>query len=273
MTVNGSRVGDFLRIWRQRRHLSQLDLACDANISARHLSFIETGRAQPSREMLLRLAEQLEMPLRERNALLLSAGFAPMFKERGLQDPEFAAARKAVELVLARHEPFPALAVDRRWHLVAANKAVAALLEGVAAELLQPPVNVLRLSLHPLGLAPRIANLRGWRTHILARLRHQIDVSADPDLQILYDELEGYPVPDPTSDVSPSFQDDVGVAIAFRLITPAGLLSFLSTTTVFGTPTDITLAELAIEAFFPADAHTADVVQALSSAAKTSSPV
>lgn len=267
--MNSRPVGDLLRAWRQRRRLSQLDLACDANISARHLSFIETGRAQPSRDMLLHLAEQLDVPLRERNALLLSAGFAPLFKERGLEDPEFAAARKAVDLVLTGHEPFPALAIDRRWNLIAANKAVGFLLDGVSPELLQPPVNAMRLSLDPAGLAPRIANLREWRTHLLARLRHQIDVTGDADLRKLLEELQAYPIPDAISDISPAMHEDVGVAIPFRLITPAGLLSFLSTTTVFGTPVDITLSELAIEAFFPADPHTAAVMRELAAAAES----
>jgi transcriptional regulator with XRE-family HTH domain len=268
MTSHAQPVGDLLRTWRQRRHLSQLDLACEANISARHLSFIETGRSRPSREMLMHLAEQLDMPLRERNALLLSAGFAPRFQERQVQDPEFAAARQVVDLVLAGHEPFPALAVDRHWHLVAANKSLAFMLEGAAPELLQPPVNVLRLSLHPQGLAPRIANLREWRMHILARLRHQIDVTADAELRALRDELQAYPISESLSDAAPLLTEDVGVAIALRLITPAGILSFLSTTTVFGTPLDITLSELAIEAFFPADAHTAEALRALASAEK-----
>ncbi len=261
--MNGRPVGELLRSWRQRRRLSQLDLACEANISTRHLSFIETGRAQPSRDMLMHLAEQLEMPLRERNALLLAGGFAPPFTERRWQDPEFAAARKAVDLVLAGHEPFPALAVDRRWHLVAANKALTPMLDGIAAELLEPPVNVLRLSLHPQGLAPRIANLREWRGHLLARLRHQIDVTGDAQLAALLEELQAYPIADATSDLPPVQQEDVGVAIGLRLITPMGLLSFLSTTTVFGTPVDITLSELAIEAFFPADARTAEAMRAV----------
>jgi transcriptional regulator with XRE-family HTH domain len=268
MTIHARPVGELLRSWRQRRRLSQLDLACEANISTRHLSFIETGRSQPSRDMLMHLAEQLEMPLRERNALLLAAGFAPSFSERRLQDPEFAAARKAVDLVLAAHEPFPALAIDRHWHLVAANNALAHLLDGIAVELRQPPVNVLRLSLHPAGLAPRIANLREWRAHLLARLRHQIDVTADPDLRNLLEELQAYPVPDATSDISPAQQEDIGVAIPMRLISPMGLLSFLSTTTIFGTPVDITLSELAIEAFFPADAHTSEAMRSLSSSAR-----
>ena len=188
-------VGDLLREWRQRRRMSQLDLASEAEISTRHLSFLETGRALPSRDMVLHLAEQLEVPLRERNILLVAAGFAPVFAERPLADPALQAARKAVDLVLAGHEPYPALAVDRHWTLVAANGAVGRLIAGADAPLLQPPVNVLRLSLHPKGLAPRIANLPEWRAHLLARLHRQIEVSADPVLAELMRELAAYPVP------------------------------------------------------------------------------
>src|SRR5262244_1038605 len=188
-------VGNLLRDWRKRRHLSQLDLACDAEISARHLSFLETGRSLPSREMLMHLAEQLEIPLRERNALLVAAGYAPVFQERPLGDPALQAARKIIDLVLEGHEPYPALAVDRHWSLIASNRTVPLLIAGVDASLLKPPVNVLRLSLHPAGLAPRIANLAEWRSHLLARLRRQIEVSADPVLEELLRELRGYPIP------------------------------------------------------------------------------
>ena len=186
-------LGDHLRDWRRRRRMSQLDLACEADISARHLSFLETGRSLPSREMVLHLAERLDVPLRERNVLLVAAGYAPVFAERPLSDPALQAARSAVDLVLKGHEPYPALAVDRHWTLVAANDAVTRLLAGTASALLRPPVNVLRLSLHPEGLAPRIANLQEWRTHLLARLRRQIEVSADPILVELMNELRSYP--------------------------------------------------------------------------------
>jgi transcriptional regulator with XRE-family HTH domain len=253
-------VGEQLREWRQRRRMSQLDLACDAEISTRHLSFVETGRAVPSREMLLRLVERLDVPLRERNALLLAAGFAPMFKERRLDDPELQAARRVVERVLKGHAPYPALAVDRHWHLVLANEAVAPLLAGVDADLLQPPVNVLRLSLHPRGLAPRIANFGEWRAHLLARLHAQVVASADPVLAALLRELADYPVP-PDDDAPPA-HDTAGVAVPFQLRTPGGVLSFISTTTVFGTPVDVTLSELALETFFPADDATARALHA-----------
>ena len=182
-TGNVRPVGTLLREWRQRRRLSQLELAAEAEISTRHLSFLETGRALPSRAMLLQLAEQLNVPLRERNLLLVAGGFAPVFPERPLDDPALRAAQNAVERVLAGHEPYPALAIDRHWNMLAANRSVAPLLAGVAAELLQSPVNVLRLSLHPAGLAPRIANLREWRAHLLARLRRQIDLSGDEALR------------------------------------------------------------------------------------------
>jgi transcriptional regulator with XRE-family HTH domain len=262
-------VGDLLREWRQRRRMSQLDLACEADISTRHLSFVETGRSQPSREMVLHLAERLEVPLRERNMLLTAAGYAPMFQERPLADPALAAARKAVDLVLKGHEPYPALAVDRHWTLVASNAAVGPLVEGADPVLLRPPVNVLRLSLAPGGLAPRIANLPEWRAHLLDRLRRQVDLTADPVLADLMAELRAYPAPSGTK--PKAADDDGGVAVPFRLITDAGVLSFFSTTTIFGTPIDVTLSELAIEAFFPADATTAEALRELADASSAAS--
>src|SRR5262245_47619621 len=215
--VQAQTVGDLLRDWRKRRHLSQLDLACKADISARHLSFLETGRSQPSREMLLHLAERLEIPLRERNRVLVAAGYAPVFHERPLEDPALQAARKIIDLVLQGHEPYPALAVDRHWSLVAANRTVRLLMGDVDPLLLEPPVNVLRLSLHPRGLAPRIANLAEWRSHLLARLRRQIDVSADPVLAELLHELSGYPI---TGSKEYDGQTDyAGVAVPLRFLT------------------------------------------------------
>jgi transcriptional regulator with XRE-family HTH domain len=263
-TAMAQPVGDLLREWRQRRRMSQLDLASEAEISTRHLSFLETGRAQPSRDMVLHLAEQLEVPLRERNILLVAAGFAPVFAERSLEDPVLQAARKAVDLVLAGHEPYPALAVDRHWTLVAANSAVGRLIGGVDPALLQPPVNVLRLSLHPQGLAPRIANLPEWRAHLLVRLRRQVEISADPVLAELLRELAAYPVPSGTrAGRPPTGREFAGVLVPVQFTTEQGTLSFFSTTTVFGTPLDITLSELALEAFFPADAATADALRRL----------
>ena len=252
-------VGMQIRNWRQRRRRSQLDLALDAEISARHLSFLETGRSRPSREMVLRLAEKLDVPLRERNELLVAAGFAPVFPERPLDDPTLKAARRAVDLVLKGHEPFPALAVDRHWILLASNAAVAPMLVGVDSSLLEPPVNVLRLSLHPDGLAPRIANIGEWRTHLFDRLRRQIELTADRKLIELLEELEGYPVLEEQS-AEPPTVDYGSIVVPFRLRTGDRELAFFSTTTVFGTPIDITLSELAIEAFFPADEATASAI-------------
>lgn len=255
--------GAHLRHWRQRRRLSQLDLAQEAEVSTRHLSCVETGRAAPSREMVLRLADRLGVPLRERNALLVAAGFAPMYRQRALDDPALAAARRAVDLVLRGHEPYPALAVDRHWHLVAANRIVPLLMAGAAPDLLAPPINVLRLSLHPQGLAPRILNLAQWRAHLLERLLQQIAASGDAALQALHDELAAYPAPEPAHQRSPSAGEFSGVVVPFQLATDHGVLSFISTTTVFGSPVDITLQELAVESFFPADAQTTALLAAL----------
>lgn len=252
-------VGEQIRDWRQLRRLSQMDLALDAEISTRHLSFIETGRAQPSREMVLRIAETLAVPLRARNALLLGAGFAPVHAERALDDPELAAVRRAIDLVLKGHEPYPALAVDRHWNLVAANAAVMPLMAGAAAHLLEGPVNVLRLSLHPEGLAPAILNFAEWRMHLLDRLRRQVAATADVGLTELLAELSAYP----SREGAGSSEEFGGVVVPMRLASPVGELSFFSTTTVFGTPLDVTLEELAIEAFFPADAVTAERLRGL----------
>lgn len=260
MIATATAVGDHLRQWRQRRRLSQLDLALDAEISTRHLSFLETGRAQPSRDMVLRLAEHLEIPLRERNTILVAAGYAPVFPQRSLDDPALTTARKAVDLILAGHEPHPALAVDRGWNLLSANRMIAPLLEGVDPSLLTPPANVLRLTLHPKGLSSRVENLHEWRAHLLDRLRREVELTADPRLTDLLTELKAYPIPGgrPPRKASEEYG---GVAIPFRLKTPAGVLSFYSTTTVFGTPVDVTLSELTLETFFPADAETARALQ------------
>lgn len=253
--VKTATVGELLREWRGRRRLSQFDLAGEAEISTRHLSFLETGRSQPSREMLLRLAEHLNIPLRERNVLLVAAGMAPAFSSHVLNDPALERARNAVERVLKAQEPFPALALDRHWNILASNRAVVPLLAGVDADLLQPPVNVLRLSLHPRGLAPRIVNLSEWRAHLLERLRHQIDLSADATLIQLLEELRRYPSGDGRS--SQDTSEYAGIIVPLQIRTEAGILSFFSTTTVFGTALDITLSELVLESFFPADDETA----------------
>jgi transcriptional regulator with XRE-family HTH domain len=262
MAKTGTAIGEHLREWRQRRRMSQLDLACEAEVSTRHLSFMETGRAQPSREMVLRLAERLDVPLRERNAMLVAAGFAPMFPQRGLDDPALASARRAVDLILKGHEPFPALAVDRDWNMVAANRMVAPLMASAAPELRAEPVNIMRLSLHPDGLAPRIVNLAEWRAHLLERLRRDVEVTADPKLGELLAEVQAYPAP-PGARFRQAANDFTGIAVPFQFASPAGVLSFYSTTTVFGTPVDVTLSELMLETFFPADEATSAYVRIL----------
>lgn len=247
-------VGDLLRDWRGKRRLSQLNLAVEADVSTRHLSFVESGRATASRDMLLRLAEPLGLPPRERNRLLLAGGFAPLHGERPIDSPDMAAAKAVVEAVLRGHAPFPALAVDRRWNLVLANDAATALLAGVAPDLLTPPVNVLRASLHPKGLAPHIVNLAEWRHHVLARLRHDAERSIDAELDALHAELSKLPAPRERPPVGPTAR--IAVPLTLRHPASGAVLSFLSTTTVFGTATDVTLSELTLECFYPADETT-----------------
>src|ERR1700744_4575203 len=246
-------VGDHLREWRQRRHLSQLDLAGDAEISARHLSFVETGRSAPSRDMVLKLAERLNVPLRERNIMLVAAGFAPAVPQRPLDDPALKSARAAIDLVLKAHEPNPALAYDRHWNLVSANRMVMPLLDGVSERLLGQPFNVLRLAFHPEGLAPRTVNLAEWAGHLLERLHRQCEATADPELLKLYQDLKAFPIPARSGPLSAD-----NVAIPFKMRLDGDILSFFSTTMIFGTPVDITLSELALETFFPADDLTAE---------------
>lgn len=263
--LNRMPVGGLIRQWRQRRRLSQLDLACDAGISTRHLSFVETGRAQPSRDMLLHLSEQLDVPVRERNVLLVAAGYAPIFPERPLEDPALSPARAAVDLVLERQKPYPAFALDRHWRIVASNAALPKLYDGVAAELMKPPVNAMRLSLHPRGLAPRILNLGEWRAHLLFRLRRQVELTADAALIALLREVGGYPAPAGKPIQVAGLEHEI--VVPFRIKTADGALSFFSMTTVFGTPVDVMLSELALELFFPADDDTAASVQRIAARA------
>ncbi|MBD8527346.1 helix-turn-helix domain-containing protein [Pseudomarimonas arenosa] len=265
MPETPAQIGPLLRDWRQRRRLSQLDLALEADISTRHLSFLENGRARPSRDMLLHLAELMQVPLRERNALLVAAGFAPMFGERRLDDPQLTQARAALELLLKAHEPYPALVVDRHWNLQTANAAAQRLLSVLPASALQPPLNVLRLSLDPNGMAPLILNLGEWRQHLLARLRMQVHASGDAELLALLQELSAYP-PLPGEQVGSNSTPRADVVVLFRLRLPQGELALFSTITVFGTPTDITLSELALEAFYPADPASAALLQRLADA-------
>jgi transcriptional regulator with XRE-family HTH domain len=261
MNMHTQPVGEMIREWRQRRRMSQLAFACEAEISARHLSFLETGRSRPSRDMLLHLAERLDMPYRERNALMLAAGFAPVYSETGLDNPDAAAARRAVDLVLAAHEPFPAIAVDRHWTLVAGNAALPIFLGGIPDDLLQPPVNVLRLSLHPQGLGQRIENIGEWCAHVFERLQRQIDLTNDETLSALLAELKQFPG---AAAAQSGFDAEFGgLIVPLKLRTDAGTLSFFTATTVFGTAVDITFSELVIETFMPGDDFTARTVRAM----------
>src|SRR5258706_6280193 len=251
-------IGDHLREWRQRRHLSQLDLAGDAEISARHLSFVETGRAAPSRDMVLKLAERLEVPLRDSNVLSVAAVFAPAFPQRSLDDPALKSARAAIDLVLKAHEPNPALAYDRHWNLVTANRMVAPLLEGIPQRLLGQPFNILRLAFHPEALAARTVNLAESCSHLFERLHRQCEATADPELLKLYPELKSYPIP-----ARPGPLSAHNVAIPFKMRLDGQVLSFISTTMIFGTPVDITLSEFALETFFPAVDLTAGRIRSM----------
>lgn len=258
MSTMQPHVGAMLRDWRTRRRLSQLDLALEAEVSARHLSFVETGRSRPTSAMILRLAEQLAVPLREQNRLLLAGGYAPVHPERDLAEPSMAAVHDALERILAGHAPYPALVVDQGWDLLSANEPVYALLDGVAGHLLEPPVNVVRLTLHPDGLAPRVLNLPEWRDHLLARLRRELAVTGDVRLARLLEEVSSFPAPGYDAEARPtapaaSPRGTGGLVVPLRLRHGDAVLGMFSTTTVFGTPREVTVSELAIESFYPAD--------------------
>jgi transcriptional regulator with XRE-family HTH domain len=265
MNKNFPGIGPLLQVWRRRRRLSQLELAAEVDVSQRHLSFVESGSASPSRDLVMRLCRGLELPPRECNTLLAAAGYAPAANERRFDDPELANARDAVQRILAAHDPHPALAVDRHWNLLAGNRAASMLMVGVAPSLVLPPVNVLRLSLHPGGLGPRVGNYRQWRDHVVARLERQHAQAPDMALAALTDEIRAYPVPaEARPHVRGGADPLAGLAVPFELLTPLGTLRFLSTTTVFGTAVDVLLSELVIEAFYPADAETVELMRRLS---------
>lgn len=254
------RVGELLRGWRQSRRLSQLDLANEAEVSTRHLSCVETGRARPSRQFVLHVAEHLDVPLRARNELLVAAGYAPVYGHTDLDAPEMAGVREALDLVLSHAEPFPALVLDRHWNLVRANSGLALMIRGVAPHLLEPPVNVLRVSLHPDGLAPHLEGFGAYSAHVLSGLRREAAALQDAALLALHDELAGYPG---VRGQAPA-DEPRGVVLPVRLRTPYGVLSFFTTIARFGTAADVTLAELSVESFFPADEATRDLVRSLS---------
>ncbi|MET4658836.1 transcriptional regulator with XRE-family HTH domain [Streptomyces sp. PvP037] len=245
-------VGELLRQWRHRRRLSQLDLAIAADVSARHVSLVETGKSRPSADMVLRLADQLDVPLRERNRLLLAAGFAPRYAERPLDDHALSAARDAVERVLRAHEPYPALAFDRRWNIVMTNRAVEPFFADVDPELLRPPVNLVRLGLDPRGFAPLVVNLADVRAVFRSRIMRQLDIAPDAELTALYEELLE---PDSETASRRSVASDVVIPMVLRL--DGREVRLFSTITTFGTPLDITLDEVAIESYYPADTESA----------------
>ena len=246
-------VGALLRQWRSHRRRSQMDLALDAGVSTRHLSFIETGRASPSPEVVLALADGLDVPLRERNALLLAAGYAPRYDETPLDAPAMARAKAAVQRVLDAHDPYPGVVLDRRWDVVAANAGALALIEGVAPELASPTLNVFRVSLHPDGLAARTRNFEEWGSYLVWQLEHQLALSGDAGLAALLEEVRGYPNVAALPTRMPD--EDPMLVLTVDLVDPD--LSLFTTLTTFGTPRDITLDELMIELFYPADDATA----------------
>ncbi|PWI06658.1 transcriptional regulator [Streptomyces sp. NWU339] len=261
--VLGTSIGPLLRGWREQRRLSQLELALRADSSARHISFIETGRSRPSEEMILRLAEHLDVPVRERNVLLLAAGYAPRYAETPLHDPALGSLRRGIERLLQGYEPYPALVVDGTYNVVAANRGIMMMLDGVAEHLLAPPLNAMRLTLHPQGMAPHIRNLREWRGHLLAQMERQIALARSEALRALYDEVAAYPLPGTGDRSSHPKESTPYFALPLRLEHNGRTLSFISSISTFNTPMDVTVAELAIEAFLPADSATVEYLQSL----------
>ncbi|CAL9318459.1 helix-turn-helix domain-containing protein [Streptomyces rochei] len=255
-------VGPLLRAWRERRRVSQLELALRADSSARHISFIETGRSRPSEEMVLRLAEHLDVPVRERNALLLAAGYAPHYPETPLDDPALDALREGMERLIRGYEPYPALVVDATYRVLAANRGILMLLDGLPEHLLQPPVNAMRLTLHPEGLAPRIRNLREWRGHLLEQMRRQIALHRSEPLRALYEEVAAYPVPESGAGEEPA-EPVPYFALPMQIEHEGRTLSFISSISTFNTPMDVTVAELAIETLLPADPATVKYLHTL----------
>ncbi|MEV7194722.1 helix-turn-helix transcriptional regulator [Streptomyces sp. NPDC093510] len=256
-----SGVGPLLRGWRERRRVSQLELALRADSSARHISFVETGRSRPSEEFLLRIADHLDVPVRDRNSLLLAAGYAPRFRETSLDDPAMGTLREGLEQLLAGYEPYPALVVDARYDVVAANRGITMMLGGIPDHLLAPPLNAMRLTLHPEGLAPRIRNLREWRGHLLHQMERQIALQRSDALRAVYEEVAAYPVADPGVDAFEAGAEVPYFALPLRIEHDGHVLSFISSISTFNTPMDVTVAELAIETLLPADPATSKYLQ------------
>ncbi|MGW6738732.1 helix-turn-helix domain-containing protein [Streptomyces sp. NPDC055013] len=261
-TPSGPGVGPLLRAWREQRRVSQLELALRADSSARHVSFIETGRSRPSEEMVLRLAEHLDVPVRECNALLLAAGYAPRYPETPLDDPALDALRAGMEQLIQGYEPYPALVVDAMYNVHAANRGILMILDGIPEHLLEPPLNAMRLTLHPEGLAPRIRNLREWRGHLLAQMERQIALHRSEPLRKLYEEVAAYPVPEETPGAEPT-EPVPYFALPMQIEHEGRVLSFISSISTFNTPMDVTVAELAIETLLPADPATVKYLQSL----------
>ncbi|MFE9675051.1 helix-turn-helix domain-containing protein [Streptomyces sp. NPDC006259] len=263
-------VGPLLRAWRERRKVSQLELALRADSSARHISFVETGRSRPSEEMVLRLAEHLDVPVRERNALLVAAGHAPRYRETPLDDPALDALRAGLERLIQGYEPYPALVVDATYNVLAANRGVTMLMEGLPESLLAPPLNAMRLTLHPEGLAPRIRNLPEWRGHLLAQMERQIALHRFPPLRALYEEVAAYPVPEPVPETMARTMPEAEpaepvpyFALPMLIEHEGRTLSFISSISTFNTPMDVTVAELAVETLLPADPATVKYLHSL----------
>ncbi|MFF8411312.1 helix-turn-helix domain-containing protein [Streptomyces omiyaensis] len=262
--VSDTGVGPLLRGWRERRRLSQLELALRADSSARHISFVETGRSRPSEEMILRLAEHLDVPMRDRNALLLAGGYAPRYTESTLDAPELGTLREGIARLLRGYEPYPALVVDGSYTVVAANRAIGLLLEGLPEHLLTPPMNAMRITLHPEGLAPRIRNLREWRGHLMAQMERQIAYARSDALRAVYEEVTAYPLPEPSAHDVPDPEPYPYFALPLRIEHDGRVLSFVSSISTFNTPMDVTVAELAIETLLPADPATVEYLRSLS---------
>jgi transcriptional regulator with XRE-family HTH domain len=262
-TPAGKSIGPLLRAWRERRRVSQLELALRADSSARHISFVETGRSRPSEEMVLRLAEHLDVPVRERNSLLLAAGYAPRYPETPLDDPALGALREGLERLIQGYEPYPALVVDAVYDVVAANRGITMLLDGVPESLVRPPLNAMRLTLHPEGMAPRIRNLGAWRGHLLAQMERQIALHRSEPLRALYEEVAAYPVPEGVDEGDELAGSVPYFALPMRIEHEGRVLSFVSSISTFNTPMDVTVSELAIETFLPADPATAKYLHTL----------
>ncbi|WP_447041362.1 helix-turn-helix domain-containing protein [Streptomyces sp. DSM 118878] len=258
---NTGGVGPLLRGWRERRRISQLELALRADSSARHISFIETGRARPSEELVLRLADHLDVPVRDRNSLLLAAGYAPRFRETPLEDPAMGTLREGLDQLLTGYEPYPALVVDAAYDVIAANRGIAMLMEDISDDILTAPLNAMRLTLHPRGLAPRIRNLREWRGHLLHQMERQIALQRSDALRAVYEEVAAYPVEEPGVDAFDAGTDVPYFALPLRIEHEGHVLSFISSISTFNTPMDVTVAELAIETLLPADPATSKYLQ------------